>query len=159
MKILLATTPDEIQIARNLLLEYWESFGFDPTFQGFADEVAGLPGKYTPPGGRLALALVDDQPAGCIALRPVDSECGEIKRLYIRQQFRGRGIGWDLLLWLIAEARGAGYRELVCDTMPPMKAALRMYEAFGFQRTGPYGLAPTPGAIYLRLELEQANQA
>lgn len=133
--------------------EYWKSLGFDGSFQGFAEEVAGLPGKYAPPTGRLALATIDDAPAGCVALRRVDELRCEAKRLYVRKEFRNRGLGRELLDWVIAEARAAGYRELVGDTMPSMSRALAMYEAIGFRRTEPYSTDPTPGAIYLSLTL------
>jgi putative acetyltransferase len=140
-------------MVRELFREYWASFGFSPCFQGFEAEVAGLPGAYAPPGGALVLALVDGQAAGCAALRPLDTLRSEAKRLYVRPQFRGRGLGHALLEWVIAEARTMGYRELVGDTIPQMTVALEMYDRAGFERTGPYAEAPTPGAIYLRLKL------
>ena len=88
-----------------------------------------------------------------MALRPVDRERCEAKRLYVRPQFRGSGVGRALIDWVIAEARGAGYREMVGDTMPVMARALEMYARMGFERTGAYTDEPTPGAIYLRLKL------
>lgn len=106
-----------------------------------------------PPDGRLALALLDGVTAGCVALRRFDAERCEAKRLYVRPAFRGRGAGRALLDWVIAEARGAGYREMVGDTMPVMTQALEMYDRLGFERTGPYSADATPGAIYLRLVL------
>jgi ribosomal protein S18 acetylase RimI-like enzyme len=154
-RIAAAETQEELRVAQGLLREYWHSFGFDPSFQNFDTELADLPGKYAPPKGRLALAFVEDQPAGCVALRPVDECRGEAKRLYVQTQFRGRGVGQDLLNWLISEARSAGYRELVCDTMPSMQEALKMYRSFGFERIGPYAADPTPGAIYLSLSLHE----
>jgi putative acetyltransferase len=138
---------------RELFREYWTLFGFSPCFQGFEAEVAGLPGAYAPPGGALVLALVEGQAAGCAALRPFDTLRSEAKRLYVRPQFRGRGLGRALLDWVIAEARTMGYREMVGDTIPQMTVALEMYDRAGFERTGPYAEAPTPGAIYLRLKL------
>jgi len=140
-------------MARTLFEEYWQSFGFTPCFQNFADEVAGLPGYYAPPQGRLALAFAGGEPAGCIALRPLDRWRAEAKRLYVRPKFRGQRAGLALLQWVIGEARAAGYREMLGDTMPVMHRALAMYERLGFQQTGPYAAEPTPGAIYLRLEL------
>ena len=153
MTIVPVESAGQLQVVRQLFEEYWNSFGFTPCFQNFGDELAGLPGEYTPPRGRLALAMVDGNAAGCIALRAIDDARCEAKRLYIRQEFRGRGVGRALMDWLIAEARAVGYRELVGDTMPVMQQALAMYDRMGFERTGPYGEKPTPGAVYIRLKL------
>lgn len=153
MNILPAATPERMATVRQLFEEYWQSFGFTPCFQNFAGEVAGLPGYYAPPRGRLALVLVGDEAAGCIALRPWDEIRAEAKRLYVRPAFRGQGIGLALLQWVIGEARAAGYREIVGDTMPVMERALTIYDRLGFERTGPYAADATPGAIYLRLPL------
>ncbi len=141
------------ETVRDLFREYWVSFGFSPCFQGFEAEVAGLPGAYAPPGGALAVALIGDQAAGCVALRRFDAERGEAKRLYVRPGFRGRGVGRALLDWVIGEARAIGYREIVGDTMPEMAVALEMYDRAGFERTGPHTEKATPGAVYLRLKL------
>jgi putative acetyltransferase len=143
----------QLAAVRALFEEYWQSFGFTPCFQNFGEEVAALPGDYVPPAGRLALALVDGEPAGCAALRPLDGERVEFKRLYVRPRYRGTGLGRELLAWVVAEAKVLGYRELVCDTMPVMADALAMYERAGFARTEPYSDHPTPGAIFLRLAL------
>jgi len=141
----------EWEQVRELFHEYWSSFGFSPCFQNFESEVAGLPGAYAPPGGTLVLAMIDGELAGCAALRRFDAERGEAKRLYVRPQFRGQGVGRALLGWVIAEARSMGYREIVGDTV--MAVALEMYDRAGFERTEPYSAQPTPGAIYLRLKL------
>ena len=146
-------TAGQIEQVRTLFEEYWNSFGFTPCFQDFAAEVAGLPGAYAPPAGRLALAMVGGRPAACGALRRLDASRVEAKRLYVRPCFRRKGLGHELLEWLIAEARGAGYTEMVGDTMPVMAEALAIYERRGFERTGPYAGHPTPGAIYIRLKL------
>lgn len=155
MEIVPVQSAEQVAAVRALFDEYWQAFGFAPCFQNFAAEVAGLPGSYTPPGGRLALALVYGREAGCIALRRLDAERCEAKRLYVRPAFRGHGIGLALLEWVIAEARGIGYRQLLGDTMPVMQRALAMYDQLGFERTAPYGANPTPGAIYLRLRLDR----
>lgn len=143
----------QLDEVRRLFQEYWDSFGFTPCFQNFGDELAGLPGAYAPPDGRLAIATVDGTVAGCAALRRIDATRCEAKRLYVRPAFRGSGAGRALLNWIIAEARAAGYRELLGDTMPVMQQALAMYDRMGFERTGPYGDKPTEGAIYIRLML------
>jgi carbonic anhydrase len=129
-------TAEALAEVRALLEEYWNSFGFTPCFQNFGDELAGLPGAYAPPGGRLALATIGGQPAGCIALRRVDPDHAEAKRLYVRPAFRGLGLGRALMEWVMAEARAAGYREIVGDTMPVMRDALALYERMGFERIG-----------------------
>lgn len=141
---------ESIAQVRELFEEYWNSFGFTPCFQNFSSELANLPGAYAPPDGRLAMAFVDGDAAGCVALRRFDETRAEPKRLYVRPQFRGRGIGRALLDWVIAEARAAGYTELAGDSMPVMREALAMYERTGFE------LWPTDGAdgkIDLRLKL------
>jgi GNAT superfamily N-acetyltransferase len=153
MEIVNVVTGEQLAQVRALFEEYWRSFGFTPCFQNFSSELAALPGDYVPPGGRLWLALVDGQPAGCAALRRLDGERCEFKRLFVRSPFRGLGLGRQLLAWVIAQAKAAGYRQLVCDTMPVMAEALAMYERAGFERTEPYSDHPTPGAIFLRLAL------
>lgn len=153
MQIVAAETPEQLKEVRRLFEEYWNAFGFTPCFQNFDREVANLPGAYTVPDGRLGLAMVDGAAAGCIALRRFDEIRGEAKRLYVQPTFRNRGIGGALMGWIIAEARAAGYRELVGDTMPEMATALEIYDRMGFERTEPYSSCPTPGAIYLRLSL------
>ena len=153
MQIVDAAGVEQVALVRGLFEEYWASFGFTPCFQNFAGELAALPGDYAPPGGRLALALVDGRPAGCVALRRFDGQRGELKRLFVRPQFRGLGLGRQLLEWAIAGARAAGYSELVCDTMPVMSEALAMYERAGFERSAAYSGHPAPGAIFLRLAL------
>jgi GNAT superfamily N-acetyltransferase len=151
--IVSVTEAADVALVRDLFREYWDSFGFTPCFQGFDHEVAELPGYYAPPSGRLGLAFVEGLPAGCAALRRVDETRCEAKRLYVRPAYRGTGLGRELLRWVIAEARAAGYTELVGDTMPVMQQALDMYDRAGFERTGPYSQTPTEGAIYLRLKL------
>ena len=138
---------------RILLQEYWDSFGFTPCFQNFADELTGLPGAYGSPGGRLAMATVDAQLAGCVALRRIDELRAEAKRLYVRPAFRGLGLGRTLIEWAMSEARVAGYRELVGDTMPAMRDALALYDRMGFERGEPYTENPTKGAIFIRIKL------
>lgn len=139
--------------ARKLLQEYWNSFGFTPCFQSFGEELAGLPGPYAPPEGRLALAMMDDKPAGCIALRRLDALRAEAKRLYVRPEFRGHGLGRALMEWVIGEGRGAGYREIVGDTMPEMRVARVLYKHMGFEQGEPYSAQPTQGAIFIRIAL------
>ena len=153
VRITSASTEEDLAHVRALFQEYWDSFGFTPCFQNFGRELANLPGKYAPPRGRLALGWVTGVPVGCVALRPIDGLRCEAKRLYVKPEARGCGVGAALLAWVMAEARAAGYRELLGDTMPVMQQALAMYGRLGFERTGPYAEGATEGAIYLRLKL------
>lgn len=145
---------EALAVVRTLLEEYWKSFGFTPCFQNFAAELEGLPGSYAPPRGRLAIAWVDGEAAGCIALRPADGSRGEAKRLFVRPAFRGHGLGRALVEWLIAEARSAGYTELIGDSLPVMGEALALYDRIGFERSEGSG---ADGTIYLRLRLAPAE--
>ena len=148
-----AVSADAIESARALLEEYWASFGFTPCFQNFDSELAILPGKYAPPQGRLLVATMNGQPAGCVALRRFDQTRGEVKRLYVRPQFRRSGLGKALTNALAAEARAIGYSELIADTIPDvMRTALAMYERLGFERIEPYS-NETPEAQHIRLRL------
>lgn len=148
-----AVSADALTAVRALFQEYWTSFGFTPCFQNFDRELAALPGKYAPPSGRLLVATVNGQPAGCVALRRFDQTRGEVKRLYVRPQFRGSGLGKALMNALAGEARGIGYSELIADTIPKVMAtALAMYERLGFERIAPYS-DETPEAQHIRLRL------
>ena len=148
-----AVSADAIESVRALFQEYWASFGFTPCFQNFDSELGALPGKYAPPHGRLFFATVNGHPAGCVALRRFDQTRGEVKRLYVRPQFRGSGLGKALMNTLAAEARAIGYSELIADTIPDvMRTALAMYERLGFERIEPYS-NETPEAQHIRLRL------
>jgi putative acetyltransferase len=157
MEIVAVENNRQLEQVRGLFEQYWASFGFAPSFQDFGEEVAGLPGKYAPPTGGLALALIGGEPAGCAAFRELDARRCEAKRLFVRPRFRGCGLGRALLDWVIVEGRRSGYGELLADTMPVMTRALEMYERLGFERTGPYAAEPTAGAIFLRLRLDQGS--
>src|ERR1700680_2376212 len=113
-----ADAADALESVRALFQEYWTSFGFTPCFQNFDSELAALPGKYAPPHGRLLLATMNGEPAGCVALRRFDQKRGEVKRLYVRPQYRGNGLGKALMNALDTEARAIGYSELIADTIP-----------------------------------------
>jgi len=149
-----AETAAHIAQARELFLEYAESLNFDLCFQSFDQELAGLPGDYSPPDGRLLLAEYAGQLAGCVALHKLDAEICEMKRLYLRPQFRGKSIGRILAEIVIAEARNIGYRRMRLDTVEPvMKDAVAMYRRFGFKEIAPYRVNPIAGALYMELEL------
>jgi ribosomal protein S18 acetylase RimI-like enzyme len=139
--------------ARALLEEYAASLPFDLGFQGFADELAGLPGDYAPPRGRLLLALDAGAAVGCVALRPRDGRTAELKRLYVRPQARGSGAGRRLTEAAVEAARAAGYERLVLDTVPGMEPAQALYRSLGFVDTTPYRFNPVAGASFLELRL------
>lgn len=149
-----AESPTQIAIVRELFLEYAQSLGFSLCFQGFDQELAGLPGDYAPPRGHLLLATSASQPVGCVALHAIDGEACEMKRLYVRPQFRGHGLGKALAERIITEARQIGYTRLRLDTVEPkMKTAVAMYRRLGFREIAPYRANPIEGALYMEVEL------
>jgi ribosomal protein S18 acetylase RimI-like enzyme len=145
----------EIPAVRTLFEEYGASLGFDLCFQNFPAEMAGLPGDYAPPRGALLLAVDGSAEAilGCIALRPLESDIAEMKRLYVRPAGRGLGIGRRMAEAIVIEARHLGYSRMRLDTLPSMGRAIALYEALGFRDIPPYRVNPIPGARYLELEL------
>lgn len=149
-----AESPEQIALVRELFLEYAQSLDFSLCFQSFEEELAGLPGGYAPPGGRLWLATSSDVPAGCIALHKLDEEVCEMKRLYVRPQFRGKGLGGILAGRVVADAKEIGYKRLRLDTVEPMmRSAVAMYRKLGFRQIAPYRENPIEGALYMELEL------
>jgi putative acetyltransferase len=147
-------TPAAIAEVRDLLLEYWESRKLEFTYFNFDREIANLPGDYAPPGGKLLLASCHAEPAGCVALRRIDLEICEMKRMYLREKFRGLGFGRALADAIIAEARRIGYRKMRLDTIgPTMREALHMYRQMGFRDIPAYRHNPLAGAAFLELDL------
>ena len=147
-----AEFPAQIAQARELFLEYAQSLGFSLCFQNFDEELAGLPGDYAPPDGRLLLAEYEGQLAGCVALHKLEDSICEMKRLYLRPQFRGKGLGGALAARIIAEAREIGYKRMRLDTVEPrMKDAVAMYRRIGFREIAPYRSNPIAGAMYMEL--------
>jgi putative acetyltransferase len=139
---------------RELFLEYANSLGFSLCFQGFDQELAGLPGKYAPPQGRLLLAELSGKPAGCVALHPLQPDIAEMKRLYVRPEFRGKGVGIALMNAILREAKQIGYQRLRLDTIQPlMSDAIAMYRRFGFYEIAPYRPNPIAGTLYMELAL------
>lgn len=153
VEIGIAGDPADLSAVRALFEEYAAWLEVDLCFQGFSDELASLPGKYAPPDGRLYLATIDAQPAGCIALKRLDEKTAEVKRLYVRPDFRGRGLGLSLARRVIEDARSIGYRSLVLDTLERMSSARKIYKALGFRRITPYYVNPLEGVVYMRLDL------
>jgi putative acetyltransferase len=154
MKFVQAQSPEEIKIARGLFREYAAGLNIDLCFQNFDQEVAGLPGNYAPPPGRLLLAIEDEQVAGCIALRPFGDGGCEMKRLYVRPEFRGQGLGKQLVATLIDAARQIGYERMLLDTLPgKMDQAIALYRSFGFREIAPYYNNPVAGALFMEWRL------
>ena len=149
-----AESASEVAQARELFLEYERSLGFSLGFQDFDKELSALPGDYAPPQGRLLLAEYENQLAGCVALHRLHADVCEMKRLYLRAQFRGKGLGHALAHRIIAEAREIGYQRMRLDTVEPvMKDAVAMYRRIGFREIAPYRSNPNPGTLYMELEL------
>ncbi|NUN68120.1 MAG: GNAT family N-acetyltransferase [Bacteroidetes bacterium] len=149
-----AATAEDIATIRELFTEYQSWLQFSLCFQGFDKELAELPGKYAPPAGRLLLAEADGVICGCIALRPFDGEgvC-EMKRLFVREAFRGRGIGRMMTEQIVAEARAIGYHTMRLDTLQRMEEARALYRQLGFTETPAYYDNPLDGVVYLELQL------
>lgn len=149
-----AESEDEIATARELFREYEAWLGLDLCFQGFEQELAQLPGKYAMPDGRLYLAYSDGKLAGCIAMRKLRDGICEMKRLFMRDGFRGAGIGVQLIERLIADAREIGYSRMRLDTFPPkMGKAVILYESHGFVPIQPYYDNPNESVLFMELAL------
>jgi putative acetyltransferase len=149
-----AESPAQVALVRELFLEYAQSLGVNLCFQNFEAELAELPGHYAPPGGRLLLAEYKRQLCGCVALHQWEPGVCEMKRLYLRPLFRGKGLGRAIAETIIAEARNIGYRQMRLDTIEPiMKDAVEMYRKLGFREIAPYRPNPIAGAMYMELQL------
>ena len=149
-----AQSPAQIEQARELFLEYGQSLGFSLCFQGFDKELAGLPGDYAPPDGRLFLAEHQGQLAACAALHRFDATSGEMKRLYVRPNFRGLGLGRILAERILSEAASIGFQRIRLDTVQgTMNDAIALYRRLGFREIEPYRENPMAGALYMELEL------
>ena len=154
MNLIQATSQEDIPQARQLFEEYAAGLGISLCFQNFDQELAELPGGYAPPSGRLLLAEEGNEVMGCVALRKIADGVGEMKRLYVRPAFRGRGLGRTLTEKLIAEAVLIGYTSMRLDTLPgKMDQAIAMYRSLGFQEIAPYYKNPVAGATFMELVL------
>jgi ribosomal protein S18 acetylase RimI-like enzyme len=153
IEIRAADDDESVSQVRLLFKEYASLLGVDLSFQDFARELAELPGAYVPPGGTLLLAFRDRRLAGCVAMRPFGKGTCEMKRLYVRHPFRGKGVGRRLAAAVIEKAHEAGYRRIQLDTLPWMDEAVALYRGLGFREIEPYRPNPIEGAIFMQLDL------
>jgi ribosomal protein S18 acetylase RimI-like enzyme len=158
MNIVRATTPEHIAAVRTLFREYENFLNVDLCFQGFEDELAGLPGKYAPPEGALLLALQGADVCGCVALRKLEPGVCEMKRLFVRPKYRGLGLGQALAKAIIAEAVAKGYAAMRLDTLAQLTEAIQLYEHLGFQEIASYYDNPLPGVSYWELDLKTGRE-
>lgn len=148
-----AKSKKEIEHIRKLFLEYAQSLDFNLCFQDFEEELKELPGEYAPPEGSLILAVYESNVAGCVALRKLSEGVCEMKRLYVRPAYRGKGLGKKLAVKIIEEGRRIGYNKMRLDTVPSMKEAIELYRFLGFKEIKPYRYNPIEGAIYMEMGL------
>jgi putative acetyltransferase len=154
LAIVPAASGEQLGQVRELFLEYAKSLGFSLCFQSFDEELAGLPGDYSPPDGQLLLAYFEGELAGCIAMHKLDERTCEMKRLYVRAKLRGKKVGLALATALIEEARRIGYGAMRLDSVEGvMKDAIVLYRRLGFREIAPYRANPIPGALYMELVL------
>lgn len=153
LEILKAESDDNLEWVRELFGKYADTLDFGLDFQDFEEELANLPGDYVPPTGCLLLAIYKGQSVGCVGLRKLSEGVCEMKRLYVREQFRGLGIGRALAEAVIDEARKIGYNYMRLDTVPSMEVARKLYVSLGFKQTSPYRYNPIEGAVFMELRL------
>lgn len=151
MKILNVQSGEHIEDIRILFKEYAATLGFDLCFQNFDTELSNLPGEYLHPSGCLLLALKDDKIIGCVALRKLSNDVCEMKRLYIRPEFRGQGIGKMLAKAVIEQGKHLGYSSMRLDTLETMEEAVALYKRLSFKEIEPYRYNPIQGALYMEL--------
>jgi len=157
VKITQVVTPADLIAARELFLDYARSLNFSLCFQGFDQELASLPGDYAPPAGRLLLAEFHGRRAGCVAMHRLEDGICEMKRLYVRPEFRGYKIGRRLSEVVIAEARATGYERMRLDTVAPvMRQAVQLYRELGFYEIPAYRPNPMSGVLYFELMLVES---
>jgi putative acetyltransferase len=155
LKIVDAHDPERLDDIRELFSEYVKSLGFGLDFQDYEREYEELPGEYAPPEGRLLLATYGSKTAGCVALRRFAGTDCEMKRLYVRPEFRGKGIGKALAVFVIEAANKVGYKRIMLDTVPSMVEALALYRSLGFRERDPYRHNPVDGAVFMELYLDR----
>jgi len=150
-KLIEVTGGNELELIRELFAEYERDLPFDLSFQDFQGELAGLPGRYAPPTGRLLLAMQDGVPAGCVAVRRIGDDVCEMKRLFVRPAFRRRGIGVALAQAIVEEARRIGYKRMRLDTV--LEPARSLYGSLGFREIPPYQQVPIEGVVFMEMQI------
>lgn len=150
---IITETGESLNIVRELFREYEKYIGVDLCFQDFENELKSLPGAYSRPQGRLYLIESAGEIAGCAALRKFDEDVCEMKRLYVREKFRGRGLGRQAAELIVAEARNIGYKRMMLDTLPAMTEAITLYESLGFKKVPEYRENPIAGAVFMEMKL------
>jgi putative acetyltransferase len=153
LRIVRVNSWEEVEQAKFLFTEYASSLDFDLSFQNFEQELANLPGEYSPPFGAILLAYYEGKAVGCVALRKLAEGICEMKRLYVRKAFRGKKIGKALSVAIVEEAKKRGYSRMRLDTLPSMAQAIQLYRTLGFKETSPYRYNPRAGAMFLELVL------
>ncbi len=156
-RLIEVTSTEDVQVIRELFDEYAVSIGIDLTFQNFEQELIHIADIYMPPEGALLLAKQDGMPAGCVGLRKMEGRRCEMKRLYVRPKFRGKGLGRALCSRIILKGRQLGYREMLLDTLSSMIGAQALYRSHGFRETVPYYHNPLPEAQYMQLTLDESE--
>jgi len=155
--IVRAETAQQLGWARRLIEEYVASLPVDVSYEHVPEECARLPGEYAPPLGELLLAMEGGEPVGCVALRPMDGETCEMKRVFLRPEWRRQGIGRALTEAILQAARRIGYRRIRLDTIPALKPAIALYRSMGFRVVAPYRVIPTSCAFFMELNLAQSS--
>ena len=148
-------TEQDFADAKDLFLEYANSLNFELCFQNFENEISDLPAQYSEPTGCIILCYKDDKPIGCVGLRKFAEGICEMKRLYLKNEARGKGIGRVLAEKVIEKAKELGYKKMQLDTIETMKEAISLYKSMGFKEISPYRFNPVKGVIYMEIELEQ----
>jgi putative acetyltransferase len=149
----ISVTEKDFADAKELFLEYKETLNFDLCFQKFSEEISDLPAQYSEPKGCIILCYENDKPIGCVGLRKFAEGVCEMKRLYLRKEARGKGIGRILAEKIIDKAKGLGYKKMQLDTLEKMKEAIPLYKSMGFKEISPYRYNPLDGVVYMELKI------
>lgn len=153
IEIVTAANAEQFEQARNLFQEYADGLGVDLCFQNFGEELANIETIYAPPGGSLLLAFCDKQIAGCVAVRRLETGVCEMKRLFVKQRYRGLQVGKILIAEIVERARELGYERMRLDTLPSMTKAQKLYSSFGFVKIPAYRYNPDPNTAFMQLDL------